>query len=181
LGLLYEWAEATLHCQLDDMLEKFVIPDGRQLDSLVQFLRTRANRPERNLKSLATVANQAVAIRLFLMWASDPTNQGSAHPKTAQQIARERAALIEMFRPIASYTGAAQRIPPLWKQQLDKINAVIGPNRDSSGRLELPLSFNERNPFRPPSRLRNWLMYAIAYQCGLRLGELLKLTQRECY
>jgi integrase len=175
LGLLYEWAEATLHCHLDDMLERFVIPDGRQFDSLVQFLRARANRPERNLNSLATVANQAVAIRLFLMWVSDPTNQGSAHPKAAQQIARERAALIEMFRPIASYTGAAQRIPPLLKQQLDKINAVIGPNRDSSGRLELPLSFNEQNPFRPPSRLRNWLMYAIAYQCGLRRGELLKL------
>jgi integrase len=175
LGLLYEWAEATLYCDLDDMLEKFVIPDGRQLDSLVLFLRARANRPEKNLNSLATVANQAVAIRLFLMWAADPTNQGSACPKAAQQIVRERAMLIEMFRPIARCTGSAQRIPPLSKQQLDRINAVMGPNRDSSGRVQLPLSFNEQNPFRPPSRLRNWLMYAIGYQCGLRRGELLKI------
>jgi integrase len=80
-----------------------------------------------------------------------------------------------MFRPIVGYTGMARRIPPLSKEHLDRINAVIGPNRDSSGRLELPLSFSDQNPFRPPSRLRNWLMYAIAHQCGLRRGELLKL------
>ena len=39
----------------------------------------------------------------------------------------------------------------------------------------MPLQFSAGNPFRVETRLRNWLMYAIAIQCGLRRGELLKL------
>lgn len=43
------------------------------------------------------------------------------------------------------------------------------------GSLIVPLQFPASNPFRIETRLRNWLMYGIAIQCGLRRGELLKL------
>jgi integrase len=176
LALLYEWAETTLRCDLDDLLETFVVPEGRQLDSLVTFLRVKASRVSSNsFNSLPTVANQALAIRSFLMWAADPANQGSVRPKCTKQIAEERAMLIEMFRPFARYTGAAQRIAPLSQSDLGRIKQVIGPHRHIDGRLVLPLGFDEQNPFRLGSRLRNWLMCAIAYQCGLRRGELLKI------
>ena len=39
LSILYEWADTVLHRDLDDMLEQFDLPTGRQLDSLTSFLR----------------------------------------------------------------------------------------------------------------------------------------------
>lgn len=114
LALLYEWAETTLRCDLDDLLETFVVPEGRQLDSLVTFLRVKANRVSSNsFNSLPTVANQALAIRTFLMWAADPANQGSARPKCTKQIAEERAMLIEMFRPFARYGSSSENTASL--------------------------------------------------------------------
>ena len=35
LALLYEWAETTIRCDLDEMLERSELPTTRQLDSLV--------------------------------------------------------------------------------------------------------------------------------------------------
>jgi hypothetical protein len=122
LALPYEWAETALRCDLDDLLETFVVPVGRQLELLVTFLRVKANRVSSNsFNRFPTVANQALAIRSFLMWAADPANQGSAGAKCTKQIAEERAMLIEMFRPFARYTGAAQRIPPLSQPDLDHV------------------------------------------------------------
>jgi integrase len=54
------------------------------------------------------------------------------------------------------------------------IGSIVGPVRDENGRIVLPLKFYERNPFRPGTRLRNWLMMTMALQCGHRRGELLK-------
>src|SRR5437870_1275404 len=48
LALLYEWAEKTVCSDLDDLLERFVVPEGRQLDSLVTFLRVKGMRTEAN-------------------------------------------------------------------------------------------------------------------------------------
>jgi len=177
LSILYEWADTILHRDLDDMLEQFDLPTGPQLDSLTSFLRLKGSRvvDKAEVKILATVANEAAAIRSFLSWAVDPSNLGSAIPRSNKDIANERAMIAGIFRPLARHAGTAQRIAPLSGVELDRINKMIGPDRDDDGRLVLPLRFSEHNPFRPANRLRNWLMYAIAYQCGLRRGELLKI------
>lgn len=177
IGLLYEWAAVTLRGDLDDLLERSEVPTCRELESLAAFLRLKGSRASSStsLNTLPTVAGQVAAIRPFLAWATDPANQGSSRTKPVQQIAEERRLLVEVFRPIVRYSGASQRIPVLSDAHVDRINALIGPDRDEGGRLVVPLTFNEQNPFRPPSRLRNWLMLVIAYQCGLRRGELLKL------
>ena len=178
LAFLYDWADKTLLCDLDDMLEALEVPTGRQLDSLIAFLRTRGNRSENGVEcvnGMATVANQAAAIRSFLAWSVDPANQGSTHSKANRLLAEQRTMLAEVFRGLIRYAGTADRIPPVSPGGIGRINELISPRREEDGRLVLPVSFGNDNPFRPPNRLRNWLMYAIAHQCGLRRGELLKI------
>ena len=58
---------------------------------------------------------------------------------------------------------------------MTRVDGLIGPRREYHGSLIVPIQFAVANPFRIETRLRNWLMYAIAIQCGLRRGELLKL------
>src|SRR6266704_1758134 len=48
LALLYEWTQSVLRHELDDMLERFEIPKGRELDSLVTFLRLRGSPTSRD-------------------------------------------------------------------------------------------------------------------------------------
>jgi integrase len=52
---------------------------------------------------------------------------------------------------------------------------LLAPERLEGNRLRMPLRFPTHNRFGQGSPLRNWLMYSIARQCGLRRGELLKL------
>jgi len=57
LGLLYESAETKLRCDLDDLLETFVVPVGRQLDSLVTFWKPLPV-PDRSLPRTRTGRNR---------------------------------------------------------------------------------------------------------------------------
>lgn len=90
IALLYEWAETTLQIDLDKMLERFEMPLGRQLESLIVFLRRKTTAGSRDYNALATVAIKALSIRSFLMWAADPANQGSLRRKPIQQLLEER-------------------------------------------------------------------------------------------
>jgi integrase len=174
VALLYEWAATTLKVDLDDMLDHSEVPPGHQLESLIAFLRHKTTAPT-DFNSLATVALKALSIRTFLMWVVDPASQGSSRLKSAQQMTEERAMLAAFFRPIERYAVSSERIRPLLPTEVDAIDSLAGPVRDEDGRLVLPLSFHGRNPFRPGTRLRNWLMVAMALQCGHRRGELLKI------
>jgi integrase len=175
LGLLYEWASQALGCDLDDTLEQCVIPKGRQLDAFISFLRSIPEREPANPSSLATLAIKAVAVRAFLSWAADPRNQGLSRSKSPQEIVDELGRLRAVFGPFTKHSGASERISPLDPSQVERVLSVIGPVRDSQGRCMVPLSFAATNPYRPHGQLRNWLMFAIALQCGLRRGELLKV------
>ncbi|MGA1981114.1 MAG: site-specific integrase [Acidobacteriaceae bacterium] len=173
VALLYEWAAMTLKSDLDDMLERSEIPQGRQLESLIAFLRHKTT-GSTDFNSLATVALKALSIRTFLTWVADPVSQGSHRSKSIQQMEEERAMLAALFRPIASHAVSAERIQPLPPGGFEAIDSVFGPVRDNDHRVVQPLRFHERNPFRPGTRLRNWLMMTIPLQCGHRRGELLK-------
>ena len=173
IGLLYEWAATTLKVDLDDMLERSEVPHGRQLESLIAFLRQKSTMPA-GVNSLATVALKALSIRSFLMWVADPANQGSSRSKSVQQLMEECAMLAALFRPIERYAASAERIRPLLPSEIHSYDSIFGPVRDENRRLVLPLSFHDGNPFRSGTRLRNWVMVEMALQCGHRRGELLK-------
>ena len=175
LGLLYEWGWRAQSCDLDEMLEQCEVPTGRQLDAFLTFLRSVPAKEPTSPSCLETVAIKAAAVRSFLSWALDPRNQGLNRFKSPQQIADELARLRAVFSPFTKHYGASVRILPLEPSEVEDVFSVIGPVRDSEGRCIVPLSFSATNPFRPQNQLRNWLMFAIAHQCGLRRGELLKL------
>jgi hypothetical protein len=78
IAYLYEWAATTLQVDLDEALERSEVPTGRQLDSLIAFLRQKPAPTVGDFNSLATVATKSLSIRSFLLWAADPANQGNS-------------------------------------------------------------------------------------------------------
>ncbi len=172
IAALYEWAATAFGVDLDVTLERSEIPPGRQLESLIAFL--RRGTAVTGLNSLATVALKARSIHSFLMWVVDPGNQGSSQRKSIQQTAEERGMLTALFRPLERYSASGERIQPLLPSEVNAIETLFGPVRDENHRISLPLRFDDHNPFHPKTRLRNWLMMAMSHQCGHRRGELLK-------
>jgi integrase len=178
IGLLYSWAGSALERDLDDLLEDGQPITGMQIEDLLAFLRVGGHVVDINRATISgsnTVARHAAVIRDFLKWAVDLTSQGRPQMASFDEIRYRRACLDEVFHAIARQSGASRRIRPLTEEELTRVDRLIGPRRKDDGGLIVPLRFSDSNPFRIETQLRNWLMYAIAIQCGLRRGELLKL------
>lgn len=178
IGLLYSWADGALQRDLDDMLEDAEPVTGVQMQDLLAFLRVGGQIvtiDRATISACNTVARHASVIRDFLKWAVDPANQGRSQMVSFDEIRYRRACLEETFHAVTRQSGASQRIRPLTDNEVMRIDRLIGPRRKGDGSIIVPLQFSPENPFRIETRLRNWLMYGIAIQCGLRRGELLKL------
>lgn len=178
LALLYAWASRALERELDDLLEDGQPITGMQIEDLLTFLRVGGHVVDINLATISgsnTVARHANVIRDFLKWAVDLTSQGRSQIVSFDEIRHRRACLDEAFHAITRQSGGSRRIRPLTEEEVTRVDRLIGPRRKEDGSLIVPLQFAAANPFRTETRLRNWLMYAIAIQCGLRRGELLKL------
>lgn len=178
IGLLYAWSSVALERELDDVLEDGHALTGMQIQNLLVFLRVGGHIVDiarATVSGSNTVARHASVIRDFLKWAVDPASQGRMPSVTFDQIRCQRACLDEAFHAVTRQSGDSQRIQPLTVEELARIDGLVGPLRAANGGLILPLQFATANPFRNETRLRNWLMYGIAIQCGLRRGELLKL------
>jgi integrase len=150
-----------------------------QTEALLAFLRVGGHVVNINRATISgsnTVARHVSVIRDFLKWAVDPTSQGRSKKMVSfDEIRYRRACLDEAFHAITRQSGGSNRIRPLTEEEETRVDRLIGPLRKDDGGLIMPLQFAAANPFRAETRLRNWLMYAIAIQCGLRRGELLKL------
>jgi integrase len=178
IGLLYAWSSVALERELDDVLEDGQALTGMQIQDLLVFLRVGGHIVDiarATISGTNTVARHASVIRDFLKWAVDPTSQGRTQRVTFDQIRCQRTCLDEAFHAVTRQSCDSQRIQPLTVEEVARIDELIGPRRAANGGLILPFQFAAVNPFRSETRLRNWLMYAIAIQCGLRRGELLKL------
>lgn len=178
IGLFYSWASGALDRDLDDLLEDGQPITGMQIQDLLAFLRVGGHVVEIDRATISgsnTVARHASVIRDFLKWAVDPTSQGRSQMVSFDEIRYRRACLDEAFHAVTRQSGASRRIRPLTEEEVARVDRLVGPRRKDDGCLIVPLQFPASNPFRSETRLRNWLMYGIAIQCGLRRGELLKL------
>lgn len=178
ISLLYMWSSTALEKELDDFLEDGQALTGMQIQDLLVFLRVGGHVVDIAQATICgrnTVARHASVIRDFLKWTVDPTSQGRSQIGSFDQIRYQRACLDEAFHAVTRQSGHSQRIQPLTGEEVTRIDRLIGPLRAADSSLMLPLQFAAVNPFRTETRLRNWLMYGIAVQCGLRRGELLKL------
>jgi integrase len=77
--------------------------------------------------------------------------------------------LHDIFRSLRIGGRPANRIQPLEEHQIKAIRLAIGPQGSSSADWTFP------EVFAPHARLRNWLMFEVALELGIRRGELLKL------
>jgi integrase len=105
----------------------------------------------------------------FLKWSLDGGNRGGRSALSLEQLTGERGRLEQLFRSLRVGARPSARIEPLEQGDIEAIRRAIGPRRDSGSHLSFP------DLFSAGTRLRNWLMFEVALELGIRRGELLKL------
>jgi len=167
LGKLYTWAWQIGGYDLDEYLLQGKLPDARQFESLVAYLREQGQpKGEAAIISPNTVNKYLGTIENFLVWSLDYARP----PLSLEQRQGQAWRLAVTCRSLRYRGRPSWRKQPLSEAEVVAIRAAISPRQVDAGRCHFP-----ENGFRPTNALRNWLMVEIALQLGLRLGELLKL------
>jgi integrase len=105
----------------------------------------------------------------FLKWSLDSENRGGCVALSLEQLKGERQRIEQICRSLRVGARPSMRIEPLAETDIEGIRRAIGRRQDSEGRLSFPDVFSSH------TRLRNWLMFEVALELGIRRGELLKL------
>jgi integrase len=202
LKFIYSWAK-TKEIDLDELLLSKGMLGRDQIKSLVTELQDfRANHTK--LKVISTIGkiskteipdlgkkiteaqiavpidHDLTIIEDFLSWVLDPFNVGSKTGNNQNVISIDhlnstRSAIRSILDAYKVGITPSRRLAPLTHQEMELLHNAISPIRTIKGRVSASSLF-PRTPWTPPTCLRNWLMFCIAEQCGLRIGEILKLT-----
>jgi integrase len=187
LRLLYEWA-ASRRFDLEARLFAGESLSADELNAFVEYLalsrsqgRNGAPKAEGSLRARSTsLDSDLTAIGDFLVWSMDPANRGwspGTHPTEVlpARLREQRRALVDVFENHRSGVAPSPRLEPLSDEDVGRLRDLAGPNRKPDGSPQHPLCFS-RSPWSGATGLRNWAMFALAEQLGLRIGEILKLT-----
>jgi len=166
LGRLYIWAKQTAGFDLDDFLTTGKVLDSRQVESLACELRSSI---DGSPTDTGAFDHRLSVVEDFLRWSLDSSNRGGGHPLTIARLSAERGRLHDIFRALRIGGRPANQIQPLESHQIKAIRDAIGPQGSS------PTAWTFPEVFAPHARLRNWLMFEVAFELGIRRGELLKL------
>ena len=166
LARVYGWARDCSGLDLDDLLTQGQVLRNREIESLVNSLRAKAD--THTLDTGAFDQHLAV-VEDFLKWSLDSENRGGRCVLSLEQLTAERQRMEEFFRSFRVGARPSTRIEPLEEADIEAIRRAIGPRRDSGGHLLFPSVFSCH------TQLRNWLMFEVALELGIRRGELLKL------
>ena len=180
LGSLYAWARISGGFDLDDYLTQGNILTPRQIEAFASTLRTPdtlhalgptdVSETVSPLIDAGTYDHHLGITEMFLTWALDSMNRGGVSRLSLEQLAAERAQLSYLFRSLRIGARPSKRMEPLEDPEIHHIRETIGPKREGQNPWAFPdLLFSEA------TRLRNWLMFEVALQLGVRRGELLKL------
>ena len=166
LARVYRWARESAGYDLDNHLTQGQALRNREIESLVSTLRGTADG-----YALDTGAfdQHLAVIEDFLKWSLDGENRGGRTLLSLEQLTAERSRLDQLFRSLRVGARPSARIEPLEAKDIAAIRDAIGPRRDSGSHLSFPEAFSSH------ARLRNWLMFEVALELGIRRGELLKL------
>lgn len=169
LAKVYRWAWQVANIDLDDYLTSDHRLDARQVESLAAYLREREG-ADGVIVTPNTYNQQLSVVENFLTWALYPANRGGVSTLTFEQLSAERDRLKFLFQSLHMRTGQSHRHEPLTADEIAGIRATIGPQEEANGTWRFPV-----DGFSPVTALRNWLMFEMALELGLRRGELLKL------
>jgi integrase len=170
LAKVYKWAWQIVNIDLDDYLISDHQLNARQIESLAAYFRESSITDGGAIVTPNTFNQQLSVVENFLTWALYPANRGGASALTFEQLSAERDKLKFLFQSLHMRTGRSRRHEPLADAEIDRIRATIGPHEESNGVWHFP-----EEGFSPETALRNWLMFEMALELGLRRGELLKL------
>jgi integrase len=166
LGKVYRWTQEAAGFDLDDRLTGGRTLQNREIESLARSF--RGNTSAQELDTGAFDQHLAI-VEDFLKWSLDNENRGGRRSLDLAQLAQERNRIGLILRSLRSGAHASDRIEPLEEAEIRVIRNSIGPRRDAQGILSFPEVFSAH------TRLRNWLMFEMALELGIRRGELLKL------
>ncbi|MQA91961.1 MAG: hypothetical protein GEU90_17355 [Gemmatimonas sp.] len=177
--------------QLDALVEHLVTTRSEQrrrrqeqVDGVVGVIRADAtdgldDQEEHEFIQAETLDRYARATKGFLRFALDASKRGGAPAGDWNEIRILGEQLEAYFEFVISKVHLSIRHRPLAADEEEALIRTFGPiYRDgATGQrcLVLPIRFSHSH-FTPRTRLRNWLMYRLARDCGLRRGEILKLT-----
>jgi integrase len=162
---LYAWARQIAGFDLDDFLTAGKILDSRQVESLAVELRANADGLPADTGAFD---HRLAVVEDFLRWSLDSVNRGGSHPFTVDRLNAERSYLRAIIQSLRIGGHPSNRIQPLEEEQIRAIRLAIGPCGTSA-------DWRFPEVFAPHARLRNWLMFEVALELGIRRGELLKL------
>lgn len=163
---LYIWAKEAGGFDLDDFLTAGKVLDSRQVESLASELRSHSDGTPADTGAFD---HRLSVVEDFLRWSLDSSNRGGGHSLTIAGLNAERGRLHDVFRSLRIGGRPANRIEPLEEHQIKAIRRAIGPQGSSPSAWTFP------EAFAPHTRLRNWLMFEVGLELGIRRGELLKL------
>jgi len=169
VGKIYSWAATVAGLDLDPYLTSGAILDARQLESLAVYLR-QSKSHQGGIVSASTYNQQLGVVENFITWTLYPANRGGATTLTFEQLSSARDRLKLLFRSLRMRGGTSLRHQPLTNTAVEAIRAVIAPERGANGAW-----YFSDGGFSADTALRNWIMFEMALELGLRRGELLKL------
>ena len=170
LGKMYDWAWRIAMLDLDQYLTDGRLLTPQQLESLAAYLRENATLRDGSTIAPHTYNTHLSVIEDFLKWSLYPANRGGVVSFKLEELTAEREYLTLFFRSISISGSQSQRLQPLTEVEIKQIRDAIQPHPGSKGEWIFP-----NCGFSTQTALRNWLMFEVAHELGLRRGELLKL------
>ena len=163
LGKVYKWTQETAGFDLDDLLTGGRTLQNREIESLARSFRGTGGAQELDT---GAYDQHLTIVEDFLKWSLDSENRGGRRSLDLAQLAQERSRIDLILRSLRAGARATDRIEPLEEAEIRAIRNSIGPRCDVQGVLTFPEIFS------PHTRLRNWLMFEVALELGIRRGEL---------
>jgi integrase len=169
LGKMYTWAWTVGGFDLDDFLISGNVLSAFQIQSLAEYF--RMPKEAFLLLGASSFDHYLEVTEEFLKWALSNSNRGGHSPFTTLEQLTSAYTQIEMiFETLHIGANTSQRIEPLTNEEIAAIRKAIAPTQNDNKEWGFP-----ENSFSKYTRLRNWVMFEVALNLGLRRGELLKL------
>lgn len=177
ISIAYNWAEHIDEIgNLEDFLTSGQVLSREQLQQLIICLHQHHERivgegTQIGIVPVGIVCNQVFnsrlfAVRRYLEWAIEPTNNGGRALLDEDEIEAQKAKLIRLFEKAQLPVGESHRLQPLSIAEVKLIRRAIGPNE---------FGVFPSNIFAEETRNRNWVMFETALNLGTRKAELLTL------
>jgi integrase len=180
VAILYSWAESEEGVgDFEDFLTSGRILTRDQLLTFLPYLQSRRyyevseleDLPPDHLTLPPVVCNQTFNTRLtavtrFLEWAIEPVNHGGEVLFDEDEREIQTSKLIRLTNGERLPVGESLRPDPLTREEISLIRKAIMP--DEFGNFP-------PNVFTEATRFRNWIMFEVALNLGVRKGELLTL------